>query len=66
MPDSYFQQDALFCKTPVINLLLSSSCGKQKTQEAAVDKPAGGAEGKVRVIKTPKLLFLECYKYITT
>lgn len=60
MPGSYFQQDALFCKTPFINLLLSSSCGKQKTQEEEVDKPAGGAEGKVRVIKTHTFLFLVC------
>ena len=51
MPNSYFQQDALLCKAPFINLLLSSSCGKQKAQEEMVDRPAGGAEGKVRVIK---------------
>lgn len=58
MPGSDFQQDALFCKSPFINLLLSSSCGKQKAQEEEVDKPAGGAEGKVRVFKTHRFLFL--------
>lgn len=64
MPGSHFQQDALFCKTPFINLLLSSSCGKQKAQEEEVDEPSGCAEGKVGITKP--CLFLQCYKYITT
>jgi len=58
VPHSAFQQDALFCKTPFIDLLLSSSCGKPKTQEEEVDEPAGGAEGEVRVTKTRMFLFL--------
>lgn len=66
MPGSCFQQDALFRKTAFINLLLSSSRGKQKAQEEEVDKPAGGAEGKVRVIKPPVFLFLQLYKCVTT
>lgn len=61
MPESCLQQDALFCKTPFIDLLLGSSCGKQKAPEEEVDEPGRGAEGKVRAIQT-----LECYKYIAT
>lgn len=59
MPGSRFQQDALFRKTPVINLLLSSSCGKQKAQEEEVDEPSGCAESKVRVTKPYMYLFLQ-------
>lgn len=66
MPGSHFQQDALFHKTPFINILLNPSRGKQKTQEEEVDKPCGYAEGKVRVAKPCMYLFLECYKHITT
>lgn len=66
MPSSRFQQDALFHKTPFINLLLSSSCGKQKAQEKEVDEPSGCAEGKVTVAKPCMHLFLHCYKCITT
>lgn len=62
MPGSSAQRDALFCKTPFVSLLLSSSRGKQKTQEEEVDKPAGGAEGKVRVAETPAFVSLEFYE----
>lgn len=57
MPGFHFQQDALFHKTPFINLLLSSSRGKQKAQEEEVDDPSGCAEGKVRVTKPCLYLF---------
>lgn len=57
---SRFQQHALFHKAPFIDLLLGSSCGKQKAQEEEVDKPAGGAESQVRVIIIPTFLFLRC------
>lgn len=57
VPDTAFQQDALFCKTPFINPLLSSSCGKQKTQTEEMDEPAGRAEDEVRVAQNTQVYF---------
>lgn len=48
---SQAQQDASLCKTASVNLLLGAACGKQEAQKEEVDKPAGAAEGWVRVTR---------------